>query len=63
MSNKNINSSSLEMCSYEEADSRMFVHAYDASINGYDKIKFVTVHTDVIVKTIGIYHLLSVSEL
>ena len=41
----------------------MFVHVYDASIHGYEKIKVVTADTDVIVITIGIYHLLSVSEL
>ena len=33
MSIKDINSSRLEMCYHEEADSRMFVHVYDASIN------------------------------
>ena len=63
MSNKDITSSRLEMCNHEEADSRMFVHVYDASINGYEKIKVLTVDTDVIVIAIGIYHLLSVSEL
>ena len=63
MSNKDINSSRLEMCNHEEADSRMFVHVYDASINGHENIKVVTVGTDVIVITISIYHLLSISEL
>ena len=63
VSNKDINSSRLEMCNHEEADSRMFIHVYDGSINGYEKIKVVTVDTDVIVIAIGIYHNLSVSEL
>ena len=42
---------------------KKFVYVYDASINGYGKIKFVTVDTNVIVIAVGIYHLLSVSEL
>ena len=59
VSNKDINSSRLEMCNHKEVDSRMFVHVYDSSINGYEKIKVVTVDTDVIVIAISIYHLLS----
>ena len=51
------------MCNHKDADSRMFVHVYDASVNGYKKIKVVAVDTDVIVIAIGIYDLLSVSEL
>ena len=51
------------MCNHEEADSRMFAHVYDAYINGYEKIKVVTVDIDVIVIAIGIYRLLSVSEM
>ena len=62
-SNKDINSSRLEMCNHEEADSRKFIHVYDASINDYKKINVETVYTDVIVTAICIYHLLSVSEL
>ena len=63
VSNKDITSSCSDMYNHEEADSRMFVHVYDASINGYEKIKVVTVNTDVTLIAIGIYHLLSVSEL
>ena len=43
VSNKDINSSRLEMCNHEEADSRMFVHLYDAPINGSKKFKVVTI--------------------
>ena len=63
VSNKDITSSRLKMCNHEEADSRMFVHVYDAHINGYEKDKVVTVNTSVIVIATGISNLLSVSEL
>ena len=59
VSNKDINSSRLEMCNHKEVDSRMFVHVYDSSINDYEKIEVVTVNTNVIVIAIGIYHDLS----
>ena len=63
VSNRDVNSSRLEMCNHKEADSRMFVHVYDASFNGYEKFKVVTVDTDVIMIAIGVDHLLSASEL
>ena len=54
VSNKDIKSISLEICNHKEADSRMFIHVYDASTNGCEKIKAVTVDTDVIVIAIDI---------
>ena len=59
VSNKDISPSLMERCLI----TKKFVYVYDASINGYGKIKFVTVDADVIVIAVVIYHLLLVSEL
>ena len=59
VSNKDISPSRMERCLI----TKKFVYVYDASINGYGKIKFVTVDADVILIAVVIYHLLLVSEL
>ena len=43
----------LSPCNHEEADSRIFVHAKHASLNGLNKIMIRTVDTDVVVLAIA----------
>ena len=47
-----INSSNLEPCNHEEADSRIFVHVLDAIKQGHSKIMIRTVDTDVVILAI-----------
>ena len=47
LSSSPINSSNLEPCNHEEADSRIFVHVLDAIKQGHSKIMIRTVDTDV----------------
>ena len=63
--NQNINKSNLEPCKHEEADTRIFLHIYDAAINsGLKKAMIGTVDTDVVVigKTFYLYFRLSLSQ-
>ena len=53
----------FQPCNHEEADSRMFVHAYDAARNGYKKLLIRTVDTDVAVLAITNFAKLGVDEL
>ena len=55
--------SSLAPCSHEEADTRMFVHAAEATNRGHMKIIIRTVDTDVVVLAISVVHQLGVDEL
>ena len=41
-------------CNHEEADTRLFLHAKDASNKGIKKVTIVTVDTDVVI--IALYH-------
>jgi hypothetical protein len=62
-SNHEIESSRLERCNHEEADTRVFIHVNDASRNGMDRVKVVTVDTDVVVIALCVFPLLALSEL
>ena len=49
LSNQNIDQSILAPCHQEEADTRMFLHVFDASKAGTEKIMIRTVDTDGVV--------------
>ena len=51
--------SALQPCNHEEADTRLLLHVYDASLKGLRKISIVTVDTDVVV--IALYHFFSLN--
>ena len=53
----------LAPCNDEEADTRIFVHARDASVNGMKKILIRTVDTDVVILAIAFAKKLEVEEL
>ena len=49
LSDQNINQSILAPCHQEEADTRMFLHAFDTSNAGTEKIMIRTMDYDVVV--------------
>lgn len=53
----------LAPCNHEEADTRIFVHAKHASLNGLKKILLRTVDTDVVVLAAAFFRELQVEEL
>uniref|UniRef100_A0A7M5XM76 AWS domain-containing protein n=2 Tax=Clytia hemisphaerica TaxID=252671 RepID=A0A7M5XM76_9CNID len=53
----------LSVCNHEEADTRMFLHAKDASNSGIKKICIRTVDTDVVTIAVGMFSQLGISEL
>ena len=61
-SNENADCTYIQPCNHEEADSRMFVHAYDAARNGYNKLLIRTVDTDVVVLAITNFTKLGVND-
>ena len=46
--------SALAPCNHEEADSRMMIHALDASLHGHQRIKIRSNDTDVVVLAVSI---------
>ena len=63
VSNIPLNYSRLQPCNQEEADTRLFLHAKDASTNGIKKIMIITVDTDVVVIALFVFCSLNVQEL
>ncbi len=63
LSNTSGDLSGISPCTQEEADTRVFLHAKDASNAGKKKVMIRTVDTDVVVIGIGIFQRLSVTEL
>ena len=63
LSNTPVDLSSLEPCNHEEADTRIFVHVYDAARMGQQTVVVRTVDTDVVVIAIGLYFSLEVPNL
>lgn len=55
--------SKLAPRTHEEADTRIMLHAYDASTSGYRRIMIRTEDTAVLVLAISIYHTILVDEL
>ena len=60
--NDSNNLSFLSPCNHEETDTKMMLHAKDASLNGLDKDMIKTVDIDVIVITIAMFASLELSE-
>ena len=46
--------SALAPCKHEEADSRMMIHALDASLHGHRRVKIRSNDTDVVVLAVSI---------
>ena len=59
LSNNVNNLDELFPCNHEEADTRIFLHAKNASDNGIRKLSIVTVDTDVV--AVALYHFLSLN--
>ena len=57
VSNTNINRNELSPCTHEEADTRLFVHAKDASTEGNKKIIISSTDTDVVVIAISCFRI------
>ena len=55
--------STLQPCTHEEADTRMFVHVDDISKNGLKKISVIATNTDVVVIALYAYQYLNLDEL
>ena len=55
--------SALAPCNHEEADSRMMIHALDASLHGHQRIKIRSNDTDVVVLAVSIALTLPLDEL
>ena len=62
-SNHITDTTNLEPCNHEEADTRLLIHVNDASQKGIKKIKIITVDTDVVVIALCVFHSLNLSEL
>jgi len=58
-----LDTSILTPCNYEEADTRMLIHAADASKAGYKNIIIRTVDTDVVIISIAMTQNLHINEL
>ena len=54
--------SNLAPCTHEEADTRLMIHALDASLRGHRRIKIITNDTDVIVLALSVVSTLPVDE-
>ena len=63
ISNSSHDLSLLSPCNHEEADTRMLLHAKDASLNGMNKVMIRTVDTDVLVIALAAFSSLDLSEL
>ena len=61
-SNNRTEMSNLAPCTHEEADTRLMIHALDASLRGHRRIKIRTNDTDVIVLALSVVSTLSVDE-
>ena len=63
ISSSTIDKAGLAPCNHEEADTRIFVHARHASLNGIKKILIRTVDADVVILAIAFAKKLEVEEL
>ena len=54
---------SLQPCSHEEADTRIFLHAAHCAQQGHKRIAIRTVDTDVVVLAVAHFHSLNIKEL
>jgi hypothetical protein len=61
--NHDKDTTTLMPCSHEEADTRIFLHALDASQSGYKRILIRTVDSDVLVLAVASFYRLDVTEL
>ena len=52
VANTSLDTSRMEHCNHEEADTRLLLHALDGANTGIRKIFIVTVDTDVVVITL-----------
>ena len=62
-SDKDVNIESLQNCSHEEADTRIFIHLQFAARQGHHIAKIRTVDTDIVVLAIGLFFQLQLTEL
>ena len=49
VANVELDTNHMDPCNHEEADTRLILHAYDASLAGFKKISIITVDTDVVI--------------
>lgn len=61
--NQQVDVSSIDPCNHEEADMRLILHCFNASLNGLKRIAIRTVDTDVVVLAVSFFHRLNISEL
>ena len=58
-----VDTSKLEPCTHEEADTRMMIHVADCVAQGYTKVTIRTVDTDVVVIAVSVVNPLHLQEL
>ena len=63
LSNKAFDTEPLAPCNHEEADTRMFLHAKDAAINGSKSIMLISSDTDVVVIGVAVFSELNIDTL
>ena len=63
VSSSPIDTTGLEPCSYEEADSRLLLHVAQRICCGFDKVIFRRMDTDVVILSIANFHQLCPTEL
>ena len=63
VTNAAIDTSNLEICNHEEADTGVLLHVLDNSNSGIKKISIVTVDTDVVIIAIRHFLALNLEEL
>ena len=59
LTNFTMDTSGLEPCNHEEAETRLLLHVYRGSLQGMKKVSIVTVDTDVVI--IALYHFSSLN--
>ena len=62
VANISLDTSRMEPCNHEEADTRLLLHALDGANTGIRKISIVTVDTDVVVITLRHLFVLNLYE-
>ena len=63
VANINFDTSRMEPCNHEEADTRLLLHAFHGANTGIRKISIVTVDTDVVVIALRHFFALNLDEL
>ena len=63
VANVELDTNHMDPCNHQDADTRLILHAYDASLAGFKKISIITVDTDVVINSLYHFFSLNLEEL